>query len=102
MDRVPKPRLDGVLRVFDPLEVILFGSHARGDAGPGGDIDLYVVVADDRQPVSWRAIGEARRDHDGPVDIVVARQADHERRSRLFGALARTVAEEGVVLYPRE
>jgi hypothetical protein len=32
MELVPKALLDGVIRVFDPVQVILFGSRARGDA----------------------------------------------------------------------
>ena len=29
---------------FDPEQVILFGSHARGNAGSHSDIDLLVVL----------------------------------------------------------
>ena len=29
---------------FDPVQVILFGSHARGNAGSHSDIDLLVVL----------------------------------------------------------
>ena len=41
-----------IVRHFDPLRIVLFGSHARGDADPGSDVDLLVVlpeVADKRQ-----------------------------------------------------
>ena len=34
---VPAPLLAAVVERFDPLEVILFGSRARGDAGPDSD-----------------------------------------------------------------
>ena len=27
----------------DPIQIILFGSHARGEAGPHSDLDLLVV-----------------------------------------------------------
>jgi len=30
---------------FDPESIILFGSHARGDAGPDSDVDLLVVMS---------------------------------------------------------
>ena len=46
-----------IVRHFDPLRVVLFGSHARGDADPGSDVDLLVVlpeVADKRQVASFR------------------------------------------------
>jgi predicted nucleotidyltransferase len=32
-----------IVRGFAPERVILFGSHARGDAGPHSDVDLLVV-----------------------------------------------------------
>ena len=29
---------------FDPDQIILFGSQARGTAGPGSDVDLLVIM----------------------------------------------------------
>ena len=43
---------DRIVRDFDPVQIILFGSRARGDAGSGSDVDLLVVlpeVADKRK-----------------------------------------------------
>ncbi len=37
------------LRGYEPEEIILFGSAARGDAGEHSDIDLIVVKKTDRQ-----------------------------------------------------
>src|SRR5437016_5482399 len=33
-----------IVRQFHPDKIILFGSHARGEAGPDSDIDLLVVM----------------------------------------------------------
>jgi predicted nucleotidyltransferase len=33
-----------IVRKFHPEKIILFGSHARGDAGPDSDVDLLVVL----------------------------------------------------------
>ena len=30
---------------FEPDRIVLFGSHARGDAGPDSDVDLLVIKA---------------------------------------------------------
>ena len=38
----PPELLDPVVAWFQPRRVILFGSVARGDAGPDSDIDLLV------------------------------------------------------------
>jgi hypothetical protein len=35
---------DRIVRDFHPLRLILFGSHARGDARPESDVDLLVVL----------------------------------------------------------
>jgi predicted nucleotidyltransferase len=57
---------------FHPERIILFGSHARGDAGPNSDVDLLVVM-----PVQGSKrekaveIGAALHDIRLPKDIIV-------------------------------
>ena len=36
-----------IVRQFHQERIILFGSHARGDAGPDSDVDLLVVMSVD-------------------------------------------------------
>ena len=38
----------------DQIEAILFGSYARGDAEPGSDIDVLILVDASRQDISAR------------------------------------------------
>ena len=33
-----------IVKKFHPERIILFGSHARGQAGPDSDVDLLVVM----------------------------------------------------------
>ena len=33
-----------IVRKFHPEQIILFGSHARGDAAPESDLDLLIVI----------------------------------------------------------
>jgi predicted nucleotidyltransferase len=33
-----------IVSQFQPDKIILFGSHARGEAGPDSDVDLLVVM----------------------------------------------------------
>ena len=33
-----------IVKTSDPDKVILFGSHARGDASPDSDLDLLVIA----------------------------------------------------------
>ena len=61
--RVPAELLDSVVAYFHPRQVILFGSAARGEAGPGSDFDLLVVLDDDAptEMLTAKAAQEARR-----------------------------------------
>ncbi|MBM4438438.1 MAG: nucleotidyltransferase domain-containing protein [Actinobacteria bacterium] len=91
-----------IVRDFDPLRVILFGSHARGDAGAQSDLDLLVVLPD---PADRRAAAVAIRVAlaDLPVykDIVVTTPDEIARRGDLVGSVLRPALREGRVLYER-
>ena len=39
--------VDRIVERFQPQKVILFGSHARGDARSGSDFDLLIVAPSD-------------------------------------------------------
>lgn len=94
---------DRIVKAFHPLRLILFGSLARGDAGPHSDVDLLVVlpqVADRRQA----AIEIRRVLSDLPVfkDIVVTTPDEIARRGDLVGTVLQRALREGKVLYERE
>jgi len=90
-------RIVGAVR---PLQVIVFGSQARGDTHRWSDVDLLVVVADteDKKRV-WDEIREALRGSDAPYDLVVSTAEEVRRRSDLVGTVLRPALREGRVLY---
>lgn len=93
---------DRIARDFDPLRIILFGSHARGDATSDSDIDLLVVLAE--APDQRQAAIEIRRAlRDLPVskDIVVTTPDEIARRGDLIGPVLRPALRDGKVLYER-
>jgi predicted nucleotidyltransferase len=53
------PALSELLRrlvaAYDPERVYLFGSVARGEAGPDSDYDLMIIVPDDAAPERRRS-----------------------------------------------
>jgi hypothetical protein len=58
--------VDRIVRAFNPIRIVVFGSHARGDAGPDSDLDLMVEMESTLPwSGSWRSIacslGEAGR-----------------------------------------
>ena len=75
----------------------MFGSHARGTAGPDRDADLLVIL-DDNAPVELRRSSaglEARRGWRRGADIVPRTRAGFERRRRVVGTLADMAAHDG-------
>jgi len=101
--RVPPDLLDSVVAYFRPRRVILFGSHARGQAGPDSDIDLLVVVDDDTPPekLTLKAGAEARAAYHEPADVIPVREETFRRKSRIPGTLSRAATLEGVIVFER-
>jgi predicted nucleotidyltransferase len=91
-----------IVERFDPEKVILFGSHARGEAGPDSDVDLLVVmpVAGSKREKGVE-IGVALHDIRIPKDIIVTTPEAFEWRKEVVGTIERPAAREGKVLYAR-
>jgi predicted nucleotidyltransferase len=91
-----------IVRRFHPEKIILFGSYARGDAGPDSDVDLLVVM-----PVTGSKrekqleIRLALRGIPIPKDIVVTTPEEFQWRQEVPGTIERPAAQEGKVLYAR-
>jgi predicted nucleotidyltransferase len=100
---VPRQLLDSVVAHFRPQRVIVFGSVARGEAGPDSDIDLLVVVDDDtpREAFSAQSVYEARKGFHHAVDILPCRASALKARAQAKGSFADIVLREGVTVYER-
>lgn len=87
---------------YAPEQVILFGSHARGTAGPDSDVDLLVVLemAGPRRRMAAR-VGAALHAFKRPKDVVVTTPEAFETRRHLPGTIERAAALEGRVLHAR-
>ena len=88
---------------FSPDRVILFGSHARGDAREDSDVDLLVLFHDVDDPHARAAelyaalIGCSEL----PKDIVVSTTARFERYRNVVNTVYWPASREGRVLYER-
>jgi predicted nucleotidyltransferase len=82
------------------VEVSLFGSLARGDAHPGSDADLLVVVRDGAGPFRDRIPAIARHFTGVGIgcDVLVYTEGE---RARLAGRFARVILDEAMLLAAR-
>jgi predicted nucleotidyltransferase len=87
---------------FDPDQIILFGSQARGTAMPGSDVDLLVIMpvtgSKREKRVEMRV---ALHDITVPKDILLATPEEVLRDKDLVGTIIRPALREGRVLYAR-
>lgn len=85
---------------YHPEQVWLFGSRARGDARPGSDWDLLVVVPDATNEdvldpiVAWRL----QRGSGVHADVIPCRATDFRNACDTVNTLAYVVAREGVLV----
>ncbi|MDX9708015.1 MAG: nucleotidyltransferase domain-containing protein [Trichloromonas sp.] len=91
-----------IVEGFAPEQIILFGSHARGTAGPDSDADLLVVM-----PVSGSKrrkaveIDLALAEIGMPKDVIVVTPEEVERYRNVVGTIIYPAMREGKVLYDR-
>ena len=92
-----------IVEKFDPLQVILFGSRARGDARPDSDVDLLVVFPHVENSFTTAvAIREELSGMSLAKDIVVSTPQEIAAWSKLIGNVLEPAMREGRVLYERK
>jgi len=90
-----------LVEVYQPERIYLFGSVARGDAGPDSDYDLLVVVPDEAPPARRRSrlAYEALRGTGTAADVLVCTHSYFEDRRTLKASLPGTVLREGRLIH---
>ena len=102
LERVIEQMVLRIVDRFDPERIILFGSAARGDAGPDSDVDLLVVMpVEGSRREKAVEIGAAVNDIPVPKDIVVTTPEDFEWRKEIVGTIERPAEREGRLVYAR-
>lgn len=91
-----------IVERFSPEQIILFGSYARGTAGPDSDADFLVVMpvtgSKRRKAVE---IDLALAEIGMPKDIIVVTPEEVERYRNVVGTIIYPALREGKVLYDR-
>jgi uncharacterized protein len=80
------------------VQMILFGSQARGDAVPGSDIDILVVLKDPVQPGeeidrTIDTVADLSLQHNEVISCVFM---DEEHFMHRYGPLLRNIRREGI------
>jgi len=101
-ERIIREMADRIVKRFGPEKIILFGSYARGTAGPDSDADFLVVmpVNGSRRDLSVRiateisGLGLAK-------DVLVVTPEEVERDRNAVGTIIKPALREGRVLFER-
>ena len=88
-----------VVEAAQPERIILFGSAARGDAGPASDLDLLVVKTGVHRRELAAKIHRNLYGVKAAVDIVVATPEDIERYKDTHALVIKQALREGRVVY---
>jgi predicted nucleotidyltransferase len=93
--------LDRLVDGYHPERIYLFGSKARGDAGPDSDFDLLVVVPDSAPADRKRSMLAYERlwGTGTATDVLVWTRERFDSRAHLRASLPGTILREGKLLY---
>lgn len=80
--------------------ILLFGSHARGDAGPGSDIDLLVISPDFGRDVLRDMVLLRECLPDRTVDIDTIARTPEQVASAEPDSFLATILKDAVTVYP--
>ena len=103
--RADDPALSEVVRrlvaAYHPVRIYLFGSVARGDAGPDSDYDILVIVPDTASPERRRSriAYDALWGTGVGADVLVWTASQFDSRAHLAASLPGTVLREGKLLH---
>jgi predicted nucleotidyltransferase len=101
-EKIIREMADRIAKRFSPDKIILFGSYARGTAGPDSDADFLVVmpVNGSRRELSVKIATEIS----GlglPKDVLVVTPEELERDRNAVGTIIKPALSEGRMLFER-
>ena len=97
---------NAIAKAVDPEQIIIFGSQARGDAGPDSDVDFLIITSEPFGPRrSRRRIREraqnALKGYSIHVDVVLFSRDEVERWSASRMHVVGRAMLEGQIVYQR-
>ena len=89
-----------LIQKYTPEKIILFGSAAQGDTGPDSDADFLII----KKQTPYYGSDRIRElspmiERNIPVDFLVYRPEEFEKRLAMGGPFLKAILKEGRVLY---
>ena len=91
---------DQIIRKYNPLKIILFGSAGRGEYDKVNDLD-FLIIKDDVPPQGLARMRELDEliDRNIAADMLVYRSEEFEERIKLEDPFIKAIISEGRILY---
>ena len=105
-DEVLDEMVRAIVREVDPEEIWLFGSYARGQAGPDSDLDILVVEREPFEPGRSRLaeitrVYNALRDFPLALDVLMYSREELDKWRHSLNHIAAQCLREGRLVYER-
>jgi uncharacterized protein len=88
-----------IVRVADPLQIILFGSYAYGNPTEDSDIDLLVIMPFDVSPHAQAVKIKLQIDTPMRLDLLVRTPEQVRQRIEMGDLFMQEIVERGKMLY---
>jgi predicted nucleotidyltransferase len=90
-----------LVAAVDPLEIIAFGSRARGQHRPDSDLDLAVILDVPEEKAFYVVPGDIFKGLQMPVDLLAIAKERYDRFRPWLNSVHQQIDREGVRLYER-
>lgn len=91
-----------IVEKFNPKRIVLFGSHARGEAKPDSDLDIFVEMETEARPPERAVqISSVFGLRPWSMDVVVYTPEEVSKLRGIHGTLLSLIEAEGKLLYER-
>ena len=85
----------------NPLQIIVFGSRARGDHRPESDLDLAVILEGNDEGVYRKVPYTLFDDIPMEIDLIVVSKGQYDSQRPWLNSIYHYIDTEGVVVYDR-